>query len=106
MGAGKLRYPITIERPVSRQDDTGAIIRTWETVSREWADIESISGSEFVAAQALQSQSVHKITIRHRADLVSAWRLREGARIYEITAVLPNGRRSHLELMCKLGTTK
>lgn len=106
MGAGKLRYPITIERPISKQDGMGGMTRTWETVSREWADIESISGSEFVAAQALQSQNVHRITIRYRADLVSAWRLREGTRIYEITAVLPNGRRSHLELMCKLGTTK
>lgn len=104
MGVGKLRYPITLERPISKQDEMGGVVRAWETVSREWADLENISGSEFVAAQALQSQSVHKITIRYRADLVSAWRLREGTSIYEITAVLSNGRRSHLEVVCKLGT--
>lgn len=103
MQAGKLRYPVTIERPVDVRDQYGGFVRTWELVGREWADIESISGSEFIAAQAPQSQTVFRIRIRYRDDLVSSWRLREGAKIYEITAVLPDARRRRIELMCKTG---
>lgn len=103
MQAGKLRYPVTIERPVDVRDEYGGTIRTWESVSREWADIESISGSEFMAAQAPQSQTLYRIRVRYRDDLVSSWRIREGARVYEITAVLPDSRRRRIEVMCKAG---
>ncbi|MGE8392598.1 phage head closure protein [Pseudomonas sp. BIGb0427] len=72
-------------------------------MSREWADIESISGSEFMATQAPQSQTVFRIRIRYRDDLVSSWRIWEGAKVYEITAVLPDARRRRIELMCKTG---
>nr|WP_286919679.1 phage head closure protein [Pseudomonas sp. UBA6753] len=94
---------MTIERPVDTRTPGGGFIRTWEPVGREWADIESISGSEFMAAQAPQSQTVFRIRIRYRDDLVSSWRLREGAKTYEITAVLPDARRRRIELMCKTG---
>lgn len=103
MLAGKLRYPVAIERPVNVLDQYGEFIHTWEAVSREWADIESISGSEFMAAQAPQSQTVFRIRIRYRDDLVSSWRIREGTKVYEITAVLPDARRRRIELMCKTG---
>lgn len=103
MLAGKLRYPVTLERPVDTRTPTGGAIRTWEPVNREWADIESISGSEFIAAQAPQSQTVFRIRIRYRDDLVSSWRIRDGAKVYEITAVLPDARRRRIELMCKTG---
>ncbi|MCE0954470.1 MULTISPECIES: phage head closure protein [Pseudomonas] len=103
MQAGKLRYPVTIERPVRTRTPDLELVTTWELVGREWADIESISGSEFIAAQAPQSQTVFRIRIRYRDDLVSNWRIREGARVYEITAVLPDARRRRIELMCKTG---
>ncbi|MFV3383557.1 phage head closure protein [Pseudomonas sp. NY15354] len=103
MQAGKLRYPVTIERPVDVRDQYGGFVRTWELVGREWADIESISGSEFIAAQAPQSQTVFRIRIRYRDDMVSSWRIREGEKVYEITAVLPDARRRRIELMCKTG---
>lgn len=89
--------------PSDERDQYDGFIRTWEPVGREWADIESISGSEFIAAQAPQSQTVFCIRIRYRDDLVSSWRLCEGAKIYEITAVLPDARRRRIELMCKTG---
>ena len=48
MQAGKLRYPVTIERPVRTRTPDLEFVTTWELVGREWADIESISGSDFV----------------------------------------------------------
>ena len=103
MQAGKLRYPVSIEKPVDVRDKLGGFIRTWVEVSREWVDIESISGKEFMAAQAPQAQTIYKITLRYRDDLVSSWRIREGVKLYEITAVLPDSRRRRIELMCKTG---
>ncbi|MDM9609235.1 phage head closure protein [Pseudomonas guariconensis] len=103
MLAGKLRYPVTIERPVDTRTPGGGFIRTWEAVSREWADIESISGSEFIAAQAVQAQTIYRIVLRYRPDLITSWHIREGTKVYEITAVLPDARRRRIELMCKTG---
>lgn len=103
MRAGTLRYPVTIERSENTPDGAGGYTQKWVTVSREWADIESISGSEFVAAQALQAQTIYKIRLRYRHDLVSSWRIREGTKLYEITAILPDAKRRRLELMCKVG---
>ena len=103
MRAGKLRYPVAIEKPVDVQDEYGGMDRTWVEVSREWVDIESISGSEFIAAQALQAQTIYKINLRFRADLEASWRIREGVTLYEITAILPDSRRRRIELMCKAG---
>lgn len=103
MLSGKLRYPVSIEKPVDVRDSLGGFIRTWVEVSREWVDIESISGKEFMAAQAPQAQTIYKITLRYRDDLVSSWRIREGVKLYEITAVLPDSRRRRIELMCKTG---
>ncbi|MFJ2455612.1 phage head closure protein [Pseudomonas protegens] len=103
MLAGKLRYPVSIEKPVDVRDSLGGYTRTWVEVSREWVDIESISGKEFMAAQAPQAQTIYKITLRYRDDLVSSWRIREGVKLYEITAVLPDSRRRRIELMCKAG---
>lgn len=103
MLAGKLRYPVSIEKPIDTRTPGGGFIRTWEVVSREWVDIESVSGKEFMAAQAPQAQTIYKITLRYRDDLVSSWRIREGVKLYEITAVLPDSRRQRIELMCKTG---
>ncbi|MCO7527378.1 phage head closure protein [Pseudomonas asiatica] len=80
MLAGKLRYPVTIERPVDTRTPGGGFIRTWEPVSREWADIESISGSEFIAAQAPQSQTVFRIRIRYRDTWYRAGAYAKGRR--------------------------
>ena len=104
MLAGKLRYPVSIEKPVDVRDKLGGFIRTWVEVSREWVDIEGISGSEFVAAQALQAQTIYKINLRFRDELEASWRIREGVKLYEITAILPDSRRRRLELMCKVGS--
>lgn len=103
MRAGKLRYPVSIEKPIDTRTPSGGFIRTWEQVSREWVDIESVSGSEFMAAQAPQAQTIYKIHLRYREDLVSSWRIREGTKLYEITAILPDSRRRRMELMCKTG---
>lgn len=104
MLAGKLRYPVSIEKPSYRQDpETGEVFETWVEVSREWVDIEGVSGKEFMAAQAPQAQTIYKITLRYRDDLVSSWRIREGVKLYEITAVLPDSRRRRIELMYKTG---
>lgn len=104
MQAGRLRYPVTIEKYSYRQDPmTGELIEEWLPIAREWADIESISGAEFMAAQSLRSETVYRIKLRYREDLDSTWRIREGETLYTITAVLPDSRRRKLEVMCKAG---
>ncbi|ALY72100.1 TPA: phage head closure protein [Pseudomonas aeruginosa] len=106
MRAGRLRHPLTIERMERIRDEIGGYIEKWVPVGREWASVEGINGREFIAANAQQSETTWRITLRYRADLVAKWRLRSGNTVFSIVAVLPdNGRRQHV-LMCKSGVPK
>lgn len=62
----------------------------WVDVATLWAAITPLSGREFIAAQAVQSEVAGRIVIRYRSDIKAAMRGIEGDRIYNIQAVLPD----------------
>lgn len=106
MQAGKLRHRITLQKPVKTQSPTtGAVINTWEDVSKLWADVVDLSAREFVAAQAGQSEITSRITIRYREDVTNKHRIlyREG--IYNIEGVLADDKSGseYLTLPCSKG---
>ncbi|HOW93284.1 MAG TPA: phage head closure protein [Mycolicibacterium fallax] len=83
MDAGKLRHRVDIEQRVDVQDTSGDIETTWVPfASSVPAAIEPLSAREFVAAGAVQSKVIARITIRHRSGLDASMRIRHGARIY------------------------
>jgi len=90
--AGKLRHRVTIESRTDQQDpDYGGITPKWTAVHENvWAAIEPISGREFIAGDAKQSQIIARITIRYKADITASHRIVHGTKIYNIEAVLPD----------------
>ncbi len=60
-----------------------------------------ISGDERLAHDQLAGRLTHEVWIRHRAGVVPAMRFRQGARIYEIVAVLEARRRARLKCLCE-----
>ena len=83
MDAGKLRHRVDIEQRVDVQDTSGDIETTWAPfASSVPAAVEPLSAREFVAAGAVQSKVIARITIRHRPGLDATMRIRHGARIY------------------------
>jgi SPP1 family predicted phage head-tail adaptor len=98
----ELNKRITLQAPMTGQDDYGAPLTGWTDVVSVWASIEDISGREFVAANATQNGVQTKITIRYRDGVVAAMRVLHGAVVYNIEAVLGQDRRELL-LMCSRG---
>jgi len=106
VAAGELRHKVDLQTRVNGQDpDTGAPIVTWETVARPWAKIAPMSGREFLAAAAEQSEVRGKITIRYRGNVDATYRVVYRGVYYNILAVLPDAESGieHLTLMTAEG---
>lgn len=104
MRAGRLRHRVVIEGLVDNQGADGSIPQTWEPVATVWAGVEPLSGRERFAAEQVQSQVDARIVIRYRAGVTAAMRVRFGAVIYSIEAVInPEQRHRELHLLCSEG---
>ena len=89
--AGVLRHRIDIEQLTITQDSSGDAVRSWSALhSSVPASIEPLSARDFIAASAVQSQIVARITIRYRAGLNASMRLNHNGTIYNISGILPD----------------
>lgn len=104
MQAGKLRKRIEIQRRSTTQDGYGQPLTTWTTEITTQADFEPLNGRELVAAQAVQSEVTHTVTIRYRPGITPAMRISYAGRFFNIHAVLDEAeRRRMLTLLCSEG---
>lgn len=105
MNAGELNRRVTIQQLASMQDDHGQPGTAWSTVATLWASIADLSGREYLAADAQQSQAQTKITIRYRSGILPAMRVLHGVDVYNIEAVLrgSGALKDALLLMCSRG---
>jgi SPP1 family predicted phage head-tail adaptor len=90
LNAGLLRHRVQIQQRSSAQDSYGQQSMIWTTVATVWALIEPLSSRELLAAQAVQSDTTHQITVRYNAVFATAMkaaalRLLYGTRIFNIT---------------------
>ncbi len=89
--AGVLRHRIDIEQLTITQDSSGDAVRSWSALhSSVPASIEPLSARDFIAASAVQSQIVARVTIRYRAGLNASMRLNHNGTIYNISGILPD----------------
>jgi len=89
--AGVLRHRIDIEQLTITQDSSGDAVRSWSALhSSVPASIEPLSARDFIAASAVQSQIVARITIRYRSGLNASMRLNHNGTIYNISGILPD----------------
>lgn len=102
VGSGSLRHKVQLqEKQVSQDPDTGEMVELWVDVASVWADIVPMSGREFMAAGAEQSEVRGRIVIRYRDDIDATWRVVYRGKAYAIFAVMPDevSGREHLNLM-------
>lgn len=93
MRIGRLRHRLTLEAPVTEEEEIGGRNVTWSPVATVWAAIETVNGNETGALGQTDARLFHRIIIRHRADIGPAMRLTKGARVFEILGVRdPDGR--------------
>jgi SPP1 family predicted phage head-tail adaptor len=98
---GALRDRLTLESPSRADDGGGGATVTWTVVADVWGAVRPITGDERLSADAVTGRVTHQVWIRYRGDVVPAMRLRSGARILDIVAVLDGTRRDRLQCLCE-----
>lgn len=96
-----LNRRINIERHNAGFDDLGQPVDTWELVAAVWADIKHLSGLSTIKSGADVSIVQASIRIRYRTGLDAGMRVVHGADIYDIRAVLPDGGKQFVDLVCQ-----
>ena len=102
-----LRRRLALEMPVDVPDDTGGVSRTYALLDTLWAQVSPAPATSrlvddrFVAGRMEQTVT-HHITLRFRAGMTAAMRLRDGARVFVIHAVEdPDEHRRFLVCRCE-----
>jgi SPP1 family predicted phage head-tail adaptor len=112
--AQRLRHRVDIHALINTKDEvTGRDLEDWQSILSSAdvlvpAEIQPVSGSEFIAAAATQSRVTTRITIRHRSDIRPSMRIwhPETSTYYAIRAILPDpSLRRHDTLLCESGVS-
>jgi SPP1 family predicted phage head-tail adaptor len=117
MKAGALRHRVTLQQrsePSLGTDTAGDPITTGEFGAGTWADVATVKAAieeqlpranqEGFSADALRAGVVYLIRLRYRADVLVDWRVKFGARIFNITSVInPRARGRETILVCEEG---
>ncbi|OCG08049.1 hypothetical protein A9G13_07585 [Gilliamella sp. wkB178] len=103
---GRLRDRIILQCYESYRDPLGQVIKEWKDVATVWAEVKAITGKELISSQREISSTTMKIYIRYREDINTNWRIKyhtANAEYLNIQAVLPDAKRTYLELLCEAG---
>jgi SPP1 family predicted phage head-tail adaptor len=77
-------------------------VLTYTDYATVWGAFLKQSGREFYAAQKLNAELTHLISIRYRTDVNPRWQLKFGARTLEIlSAINVNEANEELQIACK-----
>lgn len=101
MRIASLRHRLILEAPVRTPDGGGGASVTWQPVAELWAHVRPVSGDERLIHDQIAGRLTHQVWIRRRPGVIPAMRFSQGARIYEIVAVLDAPRRTHLKCLCE-----
>lgn len=89
MRAGVLRKRLALERATEALVK-GEAQKTWAVLFEGWGEIRPLSGRELFASNMTQAEISHRISMRWRAAVspTTKDRIRMGARLFDITAVM------------------
>ena len=85
---GEMSHRLALESPVETPDGGGGTSRTWALVAEVWGAIRPTTGSERFEADGLSGRVSHEIWIRHRMGVTPDMRIRLGARVFKLRAVI------------------
>lgn len=101
MNYGELKERVILQNKSIAKSAGGDRTITWNDVVTTWAKISPLSGREYFQAMQTQSKVQTRIIIRWRNNITPDWRVKYGARIFEIESVIDeNNKHNYLELMC------
>lgn len=97
---GRLDQRINIQKLDLAVDAVGQPTDVWSPMAELWANIKHLSGAESIRGDAPLSTLRASIRIRWRSGLDAGMRVVHGATVYEIKALVPQGR-EWLDLVCE-----
>jgi len=98
-GPGDLNRRLVIEEPVETPDGAGGMTRSYEAAATVWASVVPLSARHAIEAMGQGATVTHRIVLRHREDLTTRHRLRDGSRLFRIDTLRDaDGRRRYLEI--------
>lgn len=99
MRAGLLRDRIDVQRPVESPAGGPA---AWETEHVGVpAEVEHLSGRELFEARSVVDRVSVRVRIRYLDGLTAEHRFLNGSEVLNIVAVLPDARRTRMEVLCE-----
>jgi len=99
---GGLRRRIVVEAQTGASDGAGGIATAWTPFVTLWAAVHPRHGSEAFDGGRVEGRVSHDVWIRPRTDIVPGQRLRLGARLFNIRAVLvPDQIVNRMRLICE-----
>ncbi|MFO1212802.1 MAG: phage head closure protein [Paenacidovorax caeni] len=102
MQAGRLDQRVTVEQFTTTTDSWGQPVEKWAPMFTCWAAVEPLTGREFIAAQAAQSEVTARIRMRFRPWMTAQDRVIHNGTIYSIESVIDQRSQGReLVLMCK-----
>lgn len=86
---GQLRHRLEIQRMQSIVDTEGQVTgEDWQTVGSAWGKVDPLSAKELLAAQAIQSEIVARVTMRYRTDIDHSCRLLHRGQVFNIAGIV------------------
>lgn len=103
MPIGRLRHRIIIQQPTIARNARGAEILTWSTLTTVYADIRTVGGQEQLLSNQLEVASLsHTISIRYLATVTPKMRVKWGARVFGIEAIIERDNKQRMmDLSCR-----
>ena len=99
---GALRQRLTLEELQRTSDEGGGFSEVWVTVATVFAVLRPTGGGERVESGRLAGTVTHEAVLRYRPGVEPAMRFRQGARIFQILAVIDvEERRRWLKCLCE-----
>ena len=101
MKAGLLRHRVDLQSRIDTVDEIGQPSTSWITTAMLWGDVRYLTGLGALKAGADTSVSKCTIRLRHR-PLNAGQRIVYGNEVFEIEAVLPDGKKSFIDAICRV----
>ncbi|PWE58183.1 head-tail adaptor protein [Metarhizobium album] len=99
---GQFTARLELEAPVAVPDGQGGADVRYEGVAAFWAMVEPAGHAVREAAGAETATLTHRIWVRFRTDISAGMRLRKGARLFAVRAVIdPDETQRYLVCHCE-----
>ena len=100
MKAGSLNHRVEVQSQQATFDDIGQPSTTWQTVAQLWANVRYVSGLSAIKSGADTSVVKASIRVRH-GSFNAGQRVLHDGKVFDIQAVLPDGKRQYVDLVCE-----